>query len=202
MTANSDHRVQDKRKSRKTLRLPDYDYSQPGAYFITLVTQGRRCLFGEIRNGKMYLNKSGYMVQGWWLELQNKYPALSLSEYIIMPNHFHGIIEIASNVWADLRVCPDDEIDKDKRSIGAHIGAPLPKNASLPDIVRWFKTMTTNGYIKGVKQHGWPPFDGKLWQRNYYEHVIRNEQDYEAIIDYIEANPRNWELDKEYIRPT
>ena len=82
--------------------------------------------------------------------------------------------------------------------MGAHTGAPLPKNGSLPDIVRWFKTMTTNGYIRGVKQYGWPPFDSKLWQRNYYEYVIRDERDYEAIVDYVQANPTNWERDEEY----
>ena len=198
MTPNSDYKVQKERKSRKTLRLSDYDYSQPGAYFVTIVTQARKCLFGEIHNKEMSLNNPGNMVQDWWLELLNKYPELSLSEYIIMPNHFHGIIEIALNVGADLRVCPDDEIDKGKRSMGAHTGAPLPQNGSLPDIVRWFKTMTTNGYIRGVKLHGWPPFDGKLWQRNYYEHVIRDERDYEAIVDYIQTNPDNWERDEEY----
>ena len=98
MTPNSDYKVQKERKSRKTLRLSDYDYSQPGAYFVTIVTQARKCLFGEIHNKEMSLNNPGNMVQDWWLELLNKYPELSLSEYIIMPNHFHGIIEIALNV--------------------------------------------------------------------------------------------------------
>ena len=114
-----------------------------------------------------------------------------------MPNHFHCIIE---NVGADLRVCPNDldvskmdasETDKSVSEIlGEHAGSPLHR------VMGWFKTMTTNEYIRGVKTLGWKPFDGKLWQRNYYEHIIRNERSYETISNYIIENPAKWDQDK------
>jgi hypothetical protein len=95
----------------------------------------------------------------------------------------------AHDVGADLRVCPNTRVCPD--SGGAHAGAPLPT------IVQWFKTMTTNEYIRMVKHAGWTPFQGRLWQRNYYEHIIRNERALERIRDYILTNPLHWHLDRE-----
>ncbi|MBC7263536.1 MAG: hypothetical protein H5T64_04160 [Chloroflexi bacterium] len=164
---------------RRSIRLQDYDYSQPGAYFLTICTQDQQCLFGEIVDGEMQLNDAGRMIARWWEELPNKFPSAETDEYVVMPNHFHGIVII---VGADLCVRPDP---------GTHVGVPLP------EMVQWFKTMTTNEYIRGVKQHGWHPFPGKLWQRNYYEHVIRNEQSLHRIREYIATNPQRWSLDKE-----
>ncbi|MFN3920772.1 MAG: transposase, partial [Methylohalobius sp.] len=92
---------------------------------------------------------------------------------------------------ADLCVCPDDQMDAHANQMGAHAGAPLPK------IIQWFKTMTTNEYIRGVKQLGWTPFRGRLWQRNYYEHIIRTEDALRRIRRYIATNPLRWHLDRE-----
>jgi REP element-mobilizing transposase RayT len=109
-------------------------------------------------------------------------------------------------VGADLRVCPNDEIgvcpnidnetkyDQTIQIEGEHIGSPLHR------VVQWFKTMTTNEYIRGVKNLGWQPFNGKLWQRNYWEHIIRNEQSYKTISEYIINNPEKWVNDKFYIQ--
>ena len=97
-----------------------------------------------------------------------------------MPNHFHGIIFIAS---------PTALADK-----GGHVGPPLQR------IMQWFKTMTTNEYIHGVKEHGWPAFQGNLWQRSFYEHVIRDEESLNRIREYIVNNPQRWELDRENLR--
>lgn len=178
---------------RRSIRLKGYDYASEGAYFATIVTQGRACLFGEIRDGKMILNEAGQMIVKWWNELPNKFPDMILGAFVVMPNHFHGIIIIEKTVGADLRVCPNGEIIS-----GEHIGSPLRKpNAPLSQIVQWFKTMTTNEYIRGVKQLGWIPFIGKFWQRNYYEHVIRNEKELRQKTDYILNNPFRWEDDKE-----
>ena len=143
------------------------------------------CLFGDISNGEMVLNPAGKMVEKWWLELKNKFPTVKPDTRITMPNHFHGIIVI---VGADLRVCPDYSVAK----MGAHTGAPLPK------ILQWFKTMTTNEYIHGVKHQDWLSFMGKLWQRDYYEHIIRNDRESHAIREYIQNNPKNWTSDSEY----
>lgn len=143
----------------------------------------------------MILNEAGRMTLKWWNELPNKFPKVVLGEFIVMPNHFHGIIFIVDNVGADLRVRPDDE-NKSKQ-MGKHVDSPLRPNAPLSQMIQWFKTMTTNEYIRGVKQLNWKPFAGKLWQRDYYEHIIRNEKELQQKTDYILDNPSMWEDDKE-----
>jgi putative transposase len=168
---------------RHSTRLKGYDYSQAGAYFVTLCMQNHECLFGSISDGKMILNDAGKMVEKWYHELTNKFSDIQCNEYMVMPNHFHCIIII---VGADLCVRPDS---LDKKS--EHKGSPLQR------IVQWFKTMTTNEYLRNIKQNGWEPFICKLWQRNYYEHIIRDEDSLHEISKYIINNPMNWETDKE-----
>ncbi len=109
------------------------------------------------------------MIKHWWYELAHKFPNVETDEFVVMPDHFHGIIILTQ---------------------GTHTGAPLS------EIVQWFKTMTTNAYIRGVKLAGWLPFEGKLWQRNYYEHIVRNMTDMERIQKYIQNNPSSWEHDR------
>ena len=134
----------------------------------------------------MHLNEAGQMVQQWFLRCEEHFPDIKCWEMVVMPNHFHCIWQI---VGADRCVCPQNE---SKGIQGEHIGSPLHR------VVQWFKTMTTNAYINGVKQHGWPSFNSRLWQRNYYEHIIRNQQGYEEIVAYIVENPINWKNDKLY----
>jgi REP element-mobilizing transposase RayT len=202
---------------RKSIRLKGYDYSQAGLYFITICVQDRECLFGNIENGEMILNDAGQMVEKWYYELGNKYPDIKCHEMMVMPNHFHCIFENIGTVGADLRVCPDTNTNEPSHRIaptgepsilngqshrialtgepqisGEHIGSPLHR------VIQWLKTMSTNEYIRGVKQLGWQPFNGKLWQRNYWEHIIRNEQSYQRISEYIINNPKNWNNDKLY----
>ncbi|HHT9152709.1 MAG TPA: transposase [Candidatus Hypogeohydataceae bacterium YC40] len=171
---------------RRSIRLKGYDYSQAGAYFVTVCTHKRECLFGKIVDGEMQLNDAGRMAGKWWCELKNKFTNIELDEYVIMPNHFHGIIIIIT-VGVDLCVSPMGE----HVGLGGHIGPPLP------EIVRWFKTMTTNEYIRGVKQNIYAPVNRRLWQRNYYEHVIRNEDKLNRIREYIINNPLQWQFDRE-----
>ena len=173
---------------RRSIRLQGYDYSQAGAYYFTIVTQGKAILFGDIENGEMILNEAGKMILKWWHELPKKFPNIKLGTFIIMPNHVHGIIIIES-AGVDLRVNPAEIDTANGRTHGS---AP-----TLGTIIQWFKTMTTNEYIRGIKNLGWRPFDRRLWQRNYYEHIIRNQQDWERIHDYILANPANRDDDKE-----
>jgi REP element-mobilizing transposase RayT len=200
------------RHHRRSIRLKGYDYRQPGAYFVTICAQGRACLFGEVVDGEMRLNDAGRMVERWWGELNRKFPHIRTDAFVVMPNHIHGII-VMEPVGADLRVCPDGEW-------GAHTGAPqqagtpqqagapqqagTPQQAGapLPEIVQWFKTMTTNEYIRGVKQSGWTAFRGRLWQRNYYEHIIRNEESLNRLRRYIAENPLRWQLDRENVNRT
>ncbi len=166
---------------RTSPRLSGYDYSQEGAYFVTVCVQGRQVLLGEIIHGEMRLNQAGCMVERWWNKLESNFPTLKTDFYVIMPNHFHGIALIAENTSSALPACPQ----------GAHMGAPLQK------ILQWFKTMTTNEYIHGVKEHGWPQFQGSLWQRSFYDHVIRDEASLNRIREYISTNPLRWDLDRE-----
>jgi len=156
-----------------SIRLREYDYSTVGAYYVTVCVHGRECLFGDIAGDVMQVNDAGRMVTEWWFKLPERLPRVSLDESVVMPNHFHGIIVINDG----------------KTNTGQpHGGAP-----TLGDVMGWFKTMTTNAYIHGVKELGWPPFLGRLWQRNYYERVIRNEKEIVAsgnISDSIHQNGR------------
>lgn len=179
---------------RRSIRLRGYDYAQAGAYFVTICTQGRACFFGEVVNGEMRLNDAGWVVTRWWTELVHAFAAVETDAYVVMPNHMHGIIVIHADhhlVGADLRVGPDRA-----RRVGPHAHKGAHKGAPLHQIVQWFKTMTTNEYIRGVKTLGWLPFDGKLWQRNYYEHIIRDDADLARIRAYIAANPLRWKEDR------
>jgi REP element-mobilizing transposase RayT len=135
----------------------------------------------------MQVNDGGRMVEKWWVELKRKFSTVETDEYRVMPNHFHGII-VLNDVGADLRVGPRTDVPP---KTGGHVGPPLPR------IIQWFKTMTTNDYIVGVKRQGWIPFSKRLWQRSYYEHVIRNEEELHSTRQYIVNNPLQWALDQE-----
>ncbi len=171
---------------RRSIRLKGYDYSQAGAYFVTICAQNRECLFGEIVNGEMQLNDAGKMIVRWWNELSNKFMTFEPDAFVVMPNHIHCIIVIV-DVGMTLRGHPDD-------------GQPHRAAPTLGDIIEWFKTMATNEYIRGVKQLGWKPFDKRVFQRNYYEHIVRNERELNAIREYIENNPANWAADMDNLK--
>ena len=170
---------------RRSIRLKGYDYSQQGLYFVTLCVKNRHCLFGEIVDQQMILNDAGIMVNKWYHELENKFQDIKCLEHIVMPNHFHCIIENTGNAGPPQ---PDAPI------LGEHAGSPLGA------LIQWFKTMSTNEYIRNVKTNNWPRFDGKLWQRNYWEHIIRDEKSYNRIAEYIINNPKKWGNDS--INPT
>jgi len=188
-------------KARRSIRLPSYDYSSSGAYFVTICVHNRVCLFGNVHDGVMALNDAGRMMRKWWLELANKFNNVLCDEFVIMPNHVHGIILINTisqkSVGADR--CLRPELD-DVPQQGRHTGLPLAENkqirASLSALVQWFKTMSTNEYIRGVKNDSWSRFNTRLWQRNYWEHVIRNEHALRQIREYVQNNPLNWQIDQ------
>ena len=176
--------------NRKSIRLKGYDYSNAGMYFLTFCCQNRKHFFGKIVNKELQLNGAGKMIAKWYLELENKFPDVTCGEFVVMPNHFHCIIiknEIP--VGVDLRVDPSDDIANGNNIEGEH------KGSLLHLVVGWFKTMTTNEYIRGVKTLNWERFEGKLWQRNYWEHIIRNEKSFHKISEYIKNNPVNWDSD-------
>lgn len=174
---------------RRSIRLREYYYSATGAYFVTICVQGRECLLGEITDYEMRLNDSGRMVEAVWKGLPERFTQVELDEYMIMPNHFHGIIVITDD--ADL--------------VGA--GSPRPKSTgiqeqggetpplrapSLGQIVGYFKYQSTKQVNMMRDNPGVP-----VWQRNYYERVIRNEVELNAARKYIVENPMKWAEDKE-----
>lgn len=172
--------------------MKDYDYSSEGAYFLTICTEQKACLFGDIANDQVRLNDQGTMVKGVWEELASAFQGIELDQCVIMPNHIHGIISI---VGANLCVRPQAE----RYSTGKDSGPTHRSAPTVGRLVQWFKTMTTNYYIRGVKEHDWPTFSRRLWQRNYYERVIRDENELNQIRQYILDNPLKWELDPENI---
>jgi len=205
------------RHHRRSIRLQGYDYTRSGAYFVTIVTQGRACLFGEVVAGEMRMNDAGRMVQQVWDELALFYEGVQTDAFIVMPNHVHGIIILTGNVRATPRGCPNPQSGPGQArgpaptSGSGQARGPAPTSGSgqaqgpaptaataptlgLPDVVHRFKTMTTKRYADGVRANQWPPFPGRLWQRNYYEHIIRDDQSWQRIREYILTNPLRWHV--------
>ena len=164
---------------RRSVRLKEYDYSQSGAYFVTICTQNRTVLFDR--------DETKSIIQKWWDALPSKFTNIRCDQFVIMPNHIHGIIIINDQNGVSVRAiqcdCPTN--------VQTHWSAP-----TLGTIIQWFKTMTTNEFIMNIKSNKLEPFDKRLWQRNYYERVIRNESELNAIRQYIIDNPINWENDE------
>ena len=183
---------------RHSVRLKGYDYAGAGGYFVTIVTWHREFLFGEITNEEMKLNKVGKIVEWEWLELPKRLSYIELGAYMVMPNHFHGILFIHENAGATRQGqtrLPSDEKPLQAITPEGMDGSPLPrgpKPASLGAIIAQFKSRATKRIWK------FPEFKGiPIWQRNYHEHIIRNEKDLQNKTDYIEANPLLWEDDDE-----
>lgn len=183
--------------NRRSIRLKNYDYSKGGLYFITLVCQDRIPFFGHIKDGKTHLNEAGRMIEEQYLELKKRFPNIKLHEYIIMPDHFHSIIEMLPPPHEQASCLPPNNSEENiKRLKRRPKGADSTKPLRLGDIIGAFKSITTVEYIKGVKAHNWKTFRKRLWLRNYYEHIIRNERAYRNITNYIINNPKKWEEDK------
>jgi REP element-mobilizing transposase RayT len=261
--------------NRRSIRLKGYDYSKAGLYFITFCVQNKESLFGKIENNEMILNDAGKMIHAEWEKLPHRFQNIDLHEFVVMPNHFHGILEILTFVGAPLvgaqtTGAPEEWNNNDTKSPMPTVWAPLvdaqttgapegwnnndakspmptvaaalvdtqttgapdgenndmmdteyaasyrngaptkgraptrgaptevSANHTLGEMMGAYKSITTVEYINGVNTLGWEPFAGKLWQRNYYEHIIRNEPAYYKISDYIINNPAHWQDDKFY----
>jgi len=210
------------RHHRRSVRLAGYDYAEAGAYFVTVCTQGHVCLFGEVVDGQMRMNAAGDMVQAVWDELPSHYPGASTDAFIVMPNHVHGIIVLApvgagprARLDSGPRVGPDLRDGSGPfphRQGMAYSGEGRPQGVaptsygpladgdrglSLGEVVARFKSLTTRRYIEGVRQSGWRAFRGRLWQRSYYDHIIRNERALSYIRRYVIENPLRWAQDRE-----
>ena len=192
-----------KKHRRRSLRLKEYDYTQAGAYYVTIVLQNRLCLFGEIVNTEMQLNKAGEVAHRVWEALPDRFPMITIDTFVIMPNHLHGIIIINPSITVGAGLVPAQSPDPES-AVGAGLVPaqstdPLvpAQPAALGDIIGAYKSLTTVEYTRGVKTMKWTPFPRRLWQRNYYEHVIRNDDALRHIREYIIHNPGQWDFDKE-----
>jgi len=182
---------------RRSIRLKGYDYSQAGMYFITICCQDRICRFGHINVGagiapaQMVLNEYGQIAYDEWVKLSERFPNFELDVFQIMPNHMHGIIAL---VGATPAVAHNNAVvDNDNLA-----GASPAHTKTVGDIVGAYKSLVANGCLDIFKTKN--ETMGKLWQRNYHEHIIRDEQSYHRISEYIINNPENWTDDKFYTR--
>jgi len=212
---------------RKSIRLKEYDYSQEGAYFVTICAWKWECFFGDVINGEMELNKYGRIIEGEWLQTGNLRSNVEIDEYVVMPNHFHGILIINENNHSDVgaRRCLAQNVHAEqhqgngnnysdvvarrclapynandnnhnrvtKRNRATQRVAPTTlQSNSLGSIVGQFKSIVTKQINKSRNTPGFP-----VWQRNYYDHIVRNENELNRIREYIIYNPMKWQFDRE-----
>ena len=179
---------------RRSIRLPDYDYSTPGAYFVTVCTHDRECLFGEVADGGMVLNEYGKIVASCLQRIPTHFKHIQLDKYVVMPNHVHVILHIVgAKPWASPEygrcvVVPGEA--------GQPFASPLPNgtvSGSLGAVMQNFKSVSTRHINTLSHTPGLP-----VWQCNYYEHVIRDERDLTAIRGYMANNPARWLLDENH----
>jgi REP element-mobilizing transposase RayT len=217
---------------RHSIRLPGYDYSLPGYYFVTMCARDRECSFGNIENNKIVLNETGMIVEKQWHDLPVHFPGIELDRMVVMPNHLHGIIAItdprrgavvapigiitsfgtkpphegvtadaglSTRVGAGLsrpkRITPfTGATTTDAKTAGA-MTAPLRRGRTLGQMVAWFKYESTKEINRVVTNNP----EMKIWQRNFYERIIRNEEELNRIRNYIVTNPETWGEDENYV---
>ncbi len=165
-----------RRHHRRSIRLKGYDYARAGAYFVTLCTKDRACLFGDIVDGLMVLNEAGRVVEECWNDIPAHFHQIILDAFVVMPNHIHGILRIVD-------------------AVGAKDVSPLPSRRpgtsnTIGSVIRGFKIGVTKWMRANTDIQ-------ELWQRNYYEHVIRDESSLRRIREYIAKNPASWADDEE-----
>jgi REP element-mobilizing transposase RayT len=158
---------------RKHQRIPNYDYSQNNAYFITMCTQNKKHILGEVKNCKMILNDFGIKVVSHIEKIELLYDDIKIDNYVVMPNHIHFIFTVSHS----------------------DSGTTQGSFPTISEIIQHLKTITTKDYIDGVKTGIYPAFDKKIWQKSFHDHIIRNEKGYLKIWVYIDNNPISWEKD-------
>jgi REP element-mobilizing transposase RayT len=175
-----------------------HDYTLNGMYFITICVQNHRCVFGRIENGKMIANSFGQIAHERWCELSKRFPNVKLDAFIVMPNHMHGILVLdnselpisqSSTVGATLAVAHA------RAGVNTRAGVK-PAPTGIPKIIGMYKSLVLHHTLQYFKTNCPDMILGKLWQRGYYDHVIRNYIEYETITNYIANNPLQWNNDK------
>lgn len=197
-----------KRFRDASLRLLSFDYSQPGFYFITICAKNRAHIFGNVQNGIMKLNPLGNIANEYWGHIEQRFSPCQLHEFVVMPNHIHGIIEIISNPKPVGMIHESSQIENDlsnSESVGTIHELSLPsidnsnnesirkkrRKMMIPMIIGWYK-MNVSKQINIIRQTPGQP----IWQRNYYEHIIRDQQSLDSISEYIRLNPQKWKRDR------
>jgi putative transposase len=189
------------KSGRKSIRLKGYNYSGSGGYFVTIATQLREPFFGKVCDTEKLLSEAGQMVMQEWEALPKRFPTIEMDVFQVMPNHLHAIpfIHNPNPVEAGLArihaagfgVPAHDTRDVMNSRVTTRV-AP-----TLGEIIGAYKPITTDKYIRGAQESAWPGFSRRLWQRDDYEHILRNQVDYARITGYIGDNPLNWEQDEE-----
>lgn len=185
---------------RRSIRLTGYDYSQEGLYFVTICTNNHQCLFGEIINGVMKLNDVGKIVLEQLNAIPQRFAHIDVDEYIVMPNHIHTII----TVGAPLAGAQYQTSGAQNQTAGVDINnmATAKERATarvaptVGEVVGAYKSLCVHHCLKWISKNEPGRIMGKIWQRNYYEHIVRNDEDLNRIREYINNNPGQWEMDK------
>ncbi|MEX0662891.1 MAG: transposase [Balneolaceae bacterium] len=184
-----------KQNNRRSIRLQGYNYSSPGEYFITICTHNRKCLFGDVVDGEMRLNECGVVAEDFWRQIPKRYENAILDEFVVMPNHIHGIIgiefksdshpvgSIPVGAIHELPLRDDDNIDLKNHQMER-------RKMLLPKIIGWYKMNVSKQVNILLENTG-----HRFWQRNYYEHIIRNDKSLHHIRNYIINNPLKWQAD-------
>jgi len=177
---------------RRSIRLQDYDYSHEGAYFVTICTQGKALLFGDVEGETMRPNDVGEMIQLVWDALPQHYPGVDVDACQLMPNHLHGVIVLYAGGGAPGEA-GDATGPTDRLGRVEDPSCPI----ALAEVIKRFKSFTAMRYREGVRSRGWRRLSGGLWQRNYYEHIVRHEDELNRVRRYILENPIRWQYDRE-----
>jgi putative transposase len=183
---------------RRSIRYQGYDYSQTGSYFLTLCCHGHQCLFGYVANGIMVLNKYGMIAREEWIKSSEIRQEIRLHEFVVMPNHIHGIVEIidagvGAPGWSPKKHWGDQPVARNKDEGDQPVAPTGPQSTSVGAMIGGYKSSVTTKINKIRNMQGEP-----VWQRNFYDHVIRNEESLQNIRNYIRNNPANWSSDKFY----
>lgn len=192
--------------ARKANRLAGYDYSKPGKYFVTICTQNRECVFGRVvpapagvgvgapadptkpTDAYVELSSFGKMADEYWRDIPNSFPFIRLHDYVIMPNHIHGILEIpkAGSTGASTPTAS---------AVPTVMARVRHASGTISDAMKWFKSFSTNAFARECRNIG-RPFDRRLWQRSFHDSIIRNRESLERIRLYIRNNPAEWGRDR------
>ena len=163
---------------RRSIRMKGFDYSLAGLYFVTICAAGKRKIFGRVFNGAVVLDPAGFAVRDVWFNLDRRFASAAFLDYVVMPNHFHGIVAI---------------VDSLPRR-GAASSAPTARSLTLGKIIRAFKSLSAIEVNRMLGRRG-----GAVWQRNFWEHIMGNEGEFRTVREYIRLNPSRWESDPENI---